>query len=180
MQFRLGSCIGNLFELKSCSFFVYSKLRLHILPFFWGLDVSVDYSIEMHFLGDVIGFSGQSWPKFQDYNANKRINEISDYIEVSNWVFIPLISLTSSISSLTSMGVCQKCVPETLLILTTRVIGSGFATAPSSSSNSNKMKVESIGNQFCNNIFTIWVASNSMLFLFALGFVDAKRSHNLL
>jgi hypothetical protein len=33
---------------------------------------------------------------------------------------------------------------------------------------------------FCNNIFTIWVASNSMLSLLALGFVDAKRSHNLL
>ncbi len=134
----------------------------------------------MHFLGDVIWFSGQSWPKFQDYNANKRINEISNYIVVSNWVFIPLISLTSSISSLTSMGACQKCVPKILLILTTRVIGSGLATLPSSSSNSNKMKVESIGKLFCNNIFTIWVASNSMLSLLALGFVDAKRSHNLL
>jgi hypothetical protein len=83
----------------------------------------------MHFLGDDIAFWGWSWSKFQNCNVGKSIDEIFDYIEVSDWVFIPSISLTFSISSLTSTCVRQKCIPKTLMILATRVLGSGLATA---------------------------------------------------
>jgi hypothetical protein len=101
------------------SYLILTRLGLHILPFFRGLDNSSDHFVGMCFPGDGIRFWGQSQPKFQDFNANSSLGEISNCLKVSSWVFIPLISLMSSIFLLNSTGVCQKCIRKTLLFFLT-------------------------------------------------------------
>jgi hypothetical protein len=75
-----------------------------------GLGASNDLLAEVQFPGDNMGFQGRMRTKFQDFNTDKSVGEIFNCLEVFNYVLIPLISSTSSISSSRSMGEQQKNV----------------------------------------------------------------------
>jgi hypothetical protein len=98
----------------------------------------------MHFLWDDTRFLRQSQPNFQDRNVSKNVNKNFDCFEVFGWLFVLLISSTSSISSSTSMVACWKRAFKTSLVLTTEAFDSGLATP--SLFDYGRMKVESIKN----------------------------------
>jgi len=109
------------------------RLGFHTLPFFFKLDISNDQSDIICFISDNMGFLRWSRPKFQDCKVGRRIDKMFGCCEFSNWVFVPSIFSTSSISSSRSMGACWKCAPKTLLPFITWVYDVVLAT-PSSSS----------------------------------------------
>ncbi len=122
--------------LKNCS--IQTKLGLHLLPL-RELSTSSGLSTEMCFLSDNMGFQGQSWPKFQDFNVGKSVGKISNCLQVSNCVFVSSISLTSSMSLSRLMGVRQKCTLETLLLPLAWASGVGLVAPSSSLSNFDRI-----------------------------------------
>lgn len=142
----IGSCIENLFQLRFCTRKPFSyNPDSNFALFLSSVDLTFPMT-EIRFPRDDIGLWGQNQPKFQDQNVDKNIDEISNCLEVSNWVFVQQISLTSSIFSLMSMGARWKRTPQTLLIFATGVLNSGLATPSCSSFDFGIMKIKSTRN----------------------------------